>query len=206
MVIKNKNDLIYQSWVKLFWNFWVKKVSIDMIVKDAWIAKGTFYLYYKNKEELYETIIDDILQHCKTIMEHLVKNIPDIKERFYLHMIWSLSFFKQNKIVKNLIDWNNDYYIWKINQEYLYSNHIKFMKILLWDDFTDETFITFVANVKWFFANSINNKKCFESEEQFEDFVMNFAAVIVNGLFSDYKSIMWKESFKDISKCINKLK
>jgi AcrR family transcriptional regulator len=26
-------------------------------VKEAKVAKGTFYLYFKNKEELYETII-----------------------------------------------------------------------------------------------------------------------------------------------------
>jgi len=32
-----------------------------MIVKDAGVAKGTFYLYYKNKEALYETIMDDVL-------------------------------------------------------------------------------------------------------------------------------------------------
>ena len=102
MVIKNKQNLIYNAWVKLFWKFWVKRVSIDMIVKDIWIAKGTFYLYYKNKEELYEHIMDDVLQSWTLYMEDLVKTIPDIKERFYLHMIWSLWFFQKNVIVKNL--------------------------------------------------------------------------------------------------------
>jgi AcrR family transcriptional regulator len=32
-----------------------------MIVKEAQIAKGTFYIYYKNKEELYNQIIENIL-------------------------------------------------------------------------------------------------------------------------------------------------
>ncbi len=32
-----------------------------MIVKDAQVAKGTFYIYYKNKEELYNKILEDIL-------------------------------------------------------------------------------------------------------------------------------------------------
>lgn len=206
MVTKNKEDLIYNSWMKLFWKFGVKRVSIDMIVKEAWIAKGTFYLYYKNKEELYEKMIDDIILCWKTYMEHLVLTVPDIKERFYLNMIGSLGFFKKNEIIKNLIEWNSDYYIWKVNHEYLSENHIKFMKILLWNDFKDEEFITFVANTKWFFANVINHKICFKTEKEFENFVMNFAAVIVNGLFSDYKTIKWDKSFKEITSWVPKIK
>jgi AcrR family transcriptional regulator len=36
-----------------------------MIVKEAGVAKGTFYLYYKNKQELYEYIIFHILDVAK---------------------------------------------------------------------------------------------------------------------------------------------
>jgi AcrR family transcriptional regulator len=202
MVVKNKQDLIYNAWVKLFGKFWVKRVSIDMIVKDVWIAKGTFYLYYKNKEELYEHIMDDVLKTGTLYMEDLVKTTPDIKERFYLHMIWSLWFFQKNVIVKNLIEWNTDYYIWKINDEYLSLKHVEFMKILLWNEFTDEEFIWFVANIKWFFSSVINHKNCFKNDKDFEDFVMNFAAVIVKWLFSDYKKIIWDKWFKEITACV----
>lgn len=206
MGVKSKKDLIYNSWMKLFWKYWVKRVSIDMIVKDAGIAKGTFYLYYKNKEQLYEKIIDDIFVSWKIYMEDLVVRVPDIKERFYLHMIWSLGFFKKNEIIKNLIEWNTDYYIWKINHDFLHANHIRFMKILLWNDFTDETFVTFIANTKWFFANVLNHNNLFQTDKEFEEFVMNLAAVIVNGIFSDYKELKWDKSFKDITACVPNIK
>jgi len=206
MVIKNKKDLIYNSWVKLFWKFWVKKVSIDQIVKDAGIAKGTYYLYFKNKEDLYENIMDDVLECWSAYMKTLVDTVPDIKERFYLHMIWSLGFFQKNPIVRSLIEWNTDYYIWKINDEYLSAKHIWFMKILLWNEFRDEEFVWFVANTKWFFANIINNRNCFKTEKEFEKFVMNFAAVIVNWIFSDYKIIKWVKSFKEITDCVPEIK
>lgn len=206
MIIKSKQELIYKSWVKLFWKFWVKRVSIDMVVKEAWIAKWTFYLYYKNKEELYEQIIDDILMDWEKFMWNLVKNHKDVKERFYIYMIWSIGFFQKNIIVINLIQWNTDYYIGKINDDYLQKKHIEFMKLLLWNEFKDENFIEFVANVKGFFANIINHKSCFKSNNEFEDFIMNFAAVIVNGLFSDFTEIKWNKSFKEMTLCTLNIK
>jgi hypothetical protein len=114
-------------------------------------------------------------------------------------MIGSLGFFQKNEIVKNLIKRNTDYYIWIIDDEYLNNKHIEFMKLLLWSEFTDEKFVEFVANTKWFFANVINHKWCFDSEKQFEEFVMNFAWVIVNGLFSDYQSITQWKSYHEIT-------
>jgi hypothetical protein len=44
-------------------------------------------------------------------MNDLVDKVPDVKERFYYHMIGSLGFFQKNEIVKNLIKRNTDYYI-----------------------------------------------------------------------------------------------
>lgn len=202
----SKGDMIYNSWLKLFWKYWVKRVSVDMIVKDVWIAKGTFYLYYKNKEELYENIIDDILACWKQFMENLASKVDDVKERFYMHMVWSLGFFEKNKIVKNLIEWNPDYYIGKIDDDYLSTNHVKFMEILLWEEFSDKEYVHFIANTKWFFASIINHKSCFKTNEEYQDFVLNFAAVIVNGLFSDYKEIRKWRSFDNLTCFIPKIK
>jgi len=196
---KTKDILIYNSGVKLFWKFWVKRVSIDMIVKDAWVAKGTFYLYFKNKEKLYEKIIDDILDEGKVVMIYLEKNISDVKERFLIHMIWGLEFFKNNQIVINLIRHNEDFFIWKINHDFLYSNHIELMKILLWNDINNQEFINIIANVKWFFINVLNHQSCFTSEKEYKNFILTLAWVIVNGLFSDYKTLINGRSYDEIS-------
>lgn len=202
----NKGDMIYNSWLKLFWKYWVKKVSVDMIVKDVWIAKGTFYLYYKNKEELYETIIDDILGCWWEFMQNLASRIDNVKERFYMYMVGSLGFFEKNKIVKNLIQWNSDYYLWKVDFDYLSKNHIRFMEILLWEEFKDKEYVNFIANTKGFFANIINYKSCFKSQDEYQDFVLNFAAVIVNGLFSNYQDVRKWRSFDDLTCFIPKIK
>lgn len=78
-----KEKLIYNSWKNLFEKYWISKVSIDMIVEDAWVAKWTFYLYFKNKQELYEKIIFDIFEKWKSIISKLSKEIPDINEKIF---------------------------------------------------------------------------------------------------------------------------
>ena len=52
-----------------------------MIVQKADIAKGTFYLYFKSKEELYKYIIDRNFSEAEEIMKVLYQQFPDIKER-----------------------------------------------------------------------------------------------------------------------------
>jgi hypothetical protein len=193
----SKKKLIYSVWVELFWKYWVKRVSIDMIVKEAWIAKWTYYLYYENKLELYEKIIDDILNYWKEFMLYLSKNISDKKERFLQHMIWSLKFFENNKIIKNLIDSNSDYYLWKINHKYLFEKHIELMTILLGDDFSDKDFIYLVSNVKWFFMEVLNKKWHFKNTKEYQKFVLNLASIIVNWLFSNYKLLINNRNYSD---------
>lgn len=54
--IKKKADLLDAAF-KLFLTKGVEQTSIEDIVKKAGIAKGTFYLYFKDKNELTDHII-----------------------------------------------------------------------------------------------------------------------------------------------------
>ena len=62
---------------KLFDQYGFQNTSVDQIVKTAEIAKGTFYYYFKSKEELLDTMLldtimikmsDSMLEHLKPIM------------------------------------------------------------------------------------------------------------------------------------------
>lgn len=52
-----KRENLMESGLKLFTNRGVQLTSIDDIVKSAGIAKGTFYLYFKDKYDLLEKIV-----------------------------------------------------------------------------------------------------------------------------------------------------
>ena len=48
-----KEARILDSAERLFRRYGVKRTSIEDVAREAGIAKGTFYLYYSSKEELF---------------------------------------------------------------------------------------------------------------------------------------------------------
>lgn len=54
-----KNDLIEKG-EKLFIKLGLKKVTVDDLVQEVGIAKGSFYAFYTNKEHLYVDILHRI--------------------------------------------------------------------------------------------------------------------------------------------------
>ncbi len=192
-----KEKLILESAIELFGSYGVKKVSIDMIVEKAWIAKGTFYLYFKTKIELYKRIIDSNFEEAEKIMLALFNEFPDIKERLVNFLVGGIVYFKKTPIIKNMVLWKNDYYIWNIDLRYLEEGHQKMLQILLKDFLEDyqkkhknSLNLKFLSELIWNFKQVLLlENKCFENSEQFDDFVLNYARVLINGFFSDYESI-----------------
>ena len=183
-----KKKLIMDAWIKLFWKNWPRKTSVDQIVNEAWIAKGTFYLYFKNKEELYEAIINKTFSDWKEKLEILINDIPGLRERIIQKMILSLKFFEKDDIMRNILFWNKDYYLWKINKEYIENLHIKILKPLFKNN--KELDYDLILKIMWFYVNVINIKSQFKKEEEYDNFVLEFAWVIVNWICSDYKQII----------------
>jgi TetR/AcrR family acrAB operon transcriptional repressor len=69
-----KRCSIALSAIKLFCDKGIQQTSIDEIAKSAEVAKGTIYLYFKNKEEIVFTIWDILSQQHK---EFFKKNITE---------------------------------------------------------------------------------------------------------------------------------
>ena len=58
---EKRGDIALAS-IALFCEKGIQQTSIDQIAKSAGVAKGTIYLYFKNKEEIVFTIWDIITQ------------------------------------------------------------------------------------------------------------------------------------------------
>jgi AcrR family transcriptional regulator len=56
---ENKRKLIVQTAVKLFSERPFHKVRLDDVAEAAGVGKGTVYIYFKNKEELYYSLVYD---------------------------------------------------------------------------------------------------------------------------------------------------
>jgi len=107
-----KKKVIINAWIKLFWKFWARRTSIDQIVTEANVAKGTFYLYFKNKEDLYTKIIDNTFKYWEEVLKEILWKETNIKEKLLTKMMISLKFFEKDDIMRNIIFWNKDYQLW----------------------------------------------------------------------------------------------
>ena len=110
-MLQKKNEK-YQKLIAaafdLFENNGISAVSIDDIVKKAGVAKGTFYLYFKDKFDLISKLI---LKKAAEYM-NLTSEIPDIKNdedfdrciKKYIDLL--VEFLEKNKTITLLIDKN----------------------------------------------------------------------------------------------------
>ena len=58
----NKKELVITAARKSFERYGYKRTVIDDVVREAGIAKGTFYLYFKSKEDLFLEVLQAIRQ------------------------------------------------------------------------------------------------------------------------------------------------
>ncbi len=59
--IKKKEDLI-ESAIKVFAKKGVHKTTVKDIIKEAGISRGTFYLYYHSKNELFSHLLENFMK------------------------------------------------------------------------------------------------------------------------------------------------
>lgn len=69
------------SAIELFCDKGIQQTSIDEIAKSAGVAKGTIYLYFKNKEEIVFTIWDIIAGRHRDAFAKRVRDDMSAKEK-----------------------------------------------------------------------------------------------------------------------------
>ncbi len=69
------------SAITLFCEKGIQQTSIDQIAKSAGVAKGTIYLYFKNKEEIVFTIWDILTQQHEEVFYKQINSNMSAKEK-----------------------------------------------------------------------------------------------------------------------------
>lgn len=85
----SKKQRINDAAMELFMERGVDQTSVNAIVKRANVAKGTFYIYYKDKEEL---IRQAILMKSITLIDMKLKQSRTIS--YHTHTSWTREFIK----------------------------------------------------------------------------------------------------------------
>lgn len=101
---KQKQDSILNQAKIEFSSYLFDEASINRIIKALNISRGSFYLYFKNKEDLYFYMLDIIFQKNENIYKTMsLKCNRDIKNIFLNLYDYALTETEENKkLVKNI--------------------------------------------------------------------------------------------------------
>src|SRR5699024_6172546 len=79
----------------------ITETAINDIVKKAGVAKGTFYTYFKNKEDILERIILNksmkVLDEAMTVTKE--QEVADFNERLFLFIDYIIEYFKKDPLM-----------------------------------------------------------------------------------------------------------
>jgi AcrR family transcriptional regulator len=71
-VATDRRQLIVDAATKSFSLFGYKATTMDQVAKLANVGKGTIYTFFKNKEELFDDIINSLLKDMKDVAEKAI--------------------------------------------------------------------------------------------------------------------------------------
>ena len=127
---RQKEDSLYAAAYELFTTQGIHNTAISDIVKKAGVAKGTFYLYFKDKYDVLDKIIlnksSEILVEA---IEHTnTKEFNSFEEKLLYFIDYIIEYLKQNKLLLKLIYKNLSWgVVRKAYKDYKGINEIYYM-------------------------------------------------------------------------------
>ncbi len=77
---------------RLFLEHGYEETPIEMIIKEVGIAKGTFYYYFRSKDELLDELVENLIEE----VTGSIKRISEEEEGSPLHKIFKVSWYFRN--------------------------------------------------------------------------------------------------------------
>ena len=208
----SKEDTIIDVSYELFSKYWYKNVSLDRITADSWVAKWTFYLYFKNKDAWYKRIVDDMISYHAYKLWRRKTQIIWYKERVYCNIYYSILWLEESRLIRNIIQKNKDYFSESVNIDYLEKSTCKdWFDELFWvpEKYNKEKIKESLRMIMYFNTYLVWVKNSFENQDEYYAFIKNYVNIIVSWLFSDFDKnnfdLTFNDNFNDIFNKKNKI-
>ncbi|HUA32602.1 MAG TPA: TetR/AcrR family transcriptional regulator [Candidatus Binataceae bacterium] len=91
----SKRERILNAGLRLFAHESYQAVTMDRVAQAASVAKGTLYLYFPSKEELYLGILSDGLESADRLYRQSVDHSTDVRERVRRAIAVSIEFYNE---------------------------------------------------------------------------------------------------------------
>lgn len=127
---RQKEDSLYAAAYELFTTQGIHNTAISDIVKKAGVAKGTFYLYFKDKYDILDKIILD--KSSEILVEAIentnIKEFDSFEEKLLYFIDSIIEYLKENKLLLKLIYKNLSWgVVRKAYKDYKGINEIYYM-------------------------------------------------------------------------------
>jgi AcrR family transcriptional regulator len=99
----SKRERIIEASLKLFANESYQAVTMDRVAEAAGVAKGTLYLYFQSKEDLYLGILTDGMESMARNYQASVDPQADVKVRLRRAITLSIEFYDQRRDLLRLM-------------------------------------------------------------------------------------------------------
>ncbi|WIV13910.1 TetR/AcrR family transcriptional regulator [Proteiniborus sp. MB09-C3] len=112
---KQKESSLYDAAYNLFTTKGINDTAISDIVKKAGVAKGTFYLYFKDKYDILDRIILNKSAHVlsKAINQTKVMAFENFEEELLYFIDYIIEYFKSERLMLKLIYKNLSWGVFK---------------------------------------------------------------------------------------------
>jgi len=124
----NKELAILDAAVVVFSNAGFANAKIHEISDKAGIAIGTFYLYFKNKEEILVKIFESVWENLFNLIETIDANVSDPIEKFHKVIDAVFDMFDKKPELATIFV-NEHHHIVTRNNRQLHSNYKKTLSI-----------------------------------------------------------------------------
>lgn len=104
-----KRDILLKAGERMFENYGYKDVSISDVTAQTGLGTGTFYIYFKSKENFYHQIIDRIEQRGIRSVDRLINSFHSPLNKLKALYRFATLALKQNSILQGLITGNKKY-------------------------------------------------------------------------------------------------
>ncbi|MCB2289117.1 TetR/AcrR family transcriptional regulator [Clostridium sp. CS001] len=162
----NKQKSLYDAAYELFTTKGVNDTAINDIVKEAGVAKGTFYLYFKDKYHIIDLIV--LRKSSKVLKEaieiSMKKEFQQFDDKVIFFVDYIIEYLRNDKKLLRLIYKNLSWGIYrKIMAEPLEYNEMKEIAKVFMDNIVSKNMCVTEAEKTLFMIIELTGSICYSS-------------------------------------------
>jgi TetR/AcrR family fatty acid metabolism transcriptional regulator len=128
---KDKHERILRAAIKVFARNGFHAAKISQIAKEAGVADGTIYLYFKNKDDILIKVFEERLEEINARFREALTKIDDPVERLRAFIRMHMDLMEQNRALAEVISVELRQ-SQRFMKEYVPVKFAEYMNILSW--------------------------------------------------------------------------